>query len=90
MIDEYFKDRRKIRKIKAISEYQLLITFDNDEKRIVNLSEEITATESVFNVLQDINIFNTVFLNENGNPAWVTPELELEIDADNCYLDSEF
>lgn len=88
-VDNYFDNRRKIKLIKPLPEYNLLITFDNNEKRIVNLSKEIMANESVFNSLRNPCVFDTVFLNENGNPAWILSEFELEIDSDNCYLESE-
>ena len=40
-LKKYFENPRKIREVKALENYVLLLTFDNGEKRKYNMASEL-------------------------------------------------
>lgn len=52
-----------------IKDYELLLTFENNEKKIVDLKDRLNGP--IFESLKDISAFKTVFLDRNlGTIAW--------------------
>ena len=66
-LKKYFANPRKIKEVKPLENYILLITFDNGEKRKYSMKNEL---KGVFNILKDEENFCSVFINEVGNVAW--------------------
>ncbi len=67
-VAEYFSNgRRNIVEVKPKENFTLEITFDNFEKRIYDMSGELSG---VFSILENIEKFNEVFIDESGNIAW--------------------
>ncbi|MCL1991108.1 MAG: DUF2442 domain-containing protein [Defluviitaleaceae bacterium] len=82
---------REVKHIKVLSGYKLLLSFDNGEKRIYDMSDKL---EGVFEQLKHFNSFEKVKLID-GVPTWIlahtqTDDLcyELDICPDAAYLDS--
>ena len=71
MLDEktkkYFEAPKQIVKVQADDDFNLHLTFDDGEKRIYNMREEL---DGIFVVLRDKTKFQSVFLDEFGNVAW--------------------
>lgn len=71
MLDEkvklYFESPKKIVKVKADESYNLYVTYDNGEKRLYSMQDEL---DGVFSVLRDKTKFQSVFVDEFGNVAW--------------------
>ncbi len=71
MLDEktrkYFENPRKLKDVKAGDGYSLMLTFDNEEKRIYDMEKELSG---VFSVLRERSKFEKVFVDEFGNAAW--------------------
>ena len=98
MLDEktrkYFENPRKVIEVKADEEYNLSLTFDNGEKRIYSMREEL---EGVFGILRDKTKFQSAFIDELGNVAWDIDdsidskehwENRIDICKDALYMDS--
>lgn len=66
-LKKYFANPRKIKEVKPLENYILLITFDNGEKRKYSMKNEL---KGVFSILKDEEKFCSVFINEVGNVAW--------------------
>lgn len=64
---KYFENPRKIKAVKPIENYTLLLTFDNGEFKQYSMIDELNG---VFTILRDKEKFNQVFINEVGNIAW--------------------
>lgn len=93
-VKEYFRDPRKIKAVKALDNFTLLITFDNGELKKYDMSNDLTG---VFSVLKDKRKFDQVFINQVGNVAWKIDdnidsskhwENEIDICKDALYMDS--
>lgn len=94
---EYFAgERRIITAVEALDNYCLLLTFDNDEKRILDLNDTI-IDGTVFAFLKDYNNFKRVYLDNCHCVCWdKDPNVDSEIFWDNkvdicpdtCYVDS--
>lgn len=80
-IRKYFKNARKIKEVKPIENYTLLLTFDNGEIKKYSMDKDLTG---VFTILKDKEKFNSVFLDEVGNVAW---NIDSSIDS-NVYYDN--
>ena len=87
--------RRKIVSVEPLDGYRLRLTFDNDERRILDMNENI-ARGSVFRFLEDEEAFRRVKL-ENGVVCWdrepdldssIVWENRVDICPDNCYIRS--
>lgn len=94
----YFSSGRKI-PIKVIpqDDYKLLITFNNNEQKILNFSRFIT-NGTVYSILRDKNIFNRCYIDSDNSICWdKDPDIDsninwsnkIDIGADTCYLESE-
>ena len=84
---------REIEDVVVLEDYKLLLTFDNLEKKIYDMSNEL---DGVFEYLKDYDAFKSVTL-VSGNLTWfrdlVLPENicnELDVCSDYAYLNSEF
>lgn len=93
-IKKYFLNPRKIKEVKPLENYALLLTFDNGEKRKYDMEHELTG---VFKVLQNKEKFCGVFINEVGNIAWnisdsidssVRWENQIDLCKDMLYMES--
>lgn len=93
-VKKYFENPRRIKSVKPIENYTLLLTFDNGEIRKYHMENELTG---VFSVLKNKKKFNEVFINEVGNVAWNIDnnidssthwENEIDLCKDALYMDS--
>lgn len=66
-VEKYLENHRKIVAVKAEDNFKLRLTFDNAEVRFYDMRDKL---QGIFSVLQDVNKFKTVFLDECGNVAW--------------------
>lgn len=90
----YFENPRKIKSVRPLEHYVLLLTFDNGELKKYDMSDELTG---VFRILKNTDKFNEVFINEVGNIAWnidnqadssVHWDNQLDLCKDMLYLES--
>ena len=58
---------RKVIKVIANDDYSLTLQFDNGELRNYEMSEKLFG---VFHILNDIEKFKPLFIDESGNIAW--------------------
>lgn len=69
-----------IKDVKALDEYRLLLTFENEEKRIFDMRPFLE--KGIFKELQDKNMFNTVKVSFDtikwANEADMDPEMLYE------------
>ena len=69
-----------IKDVKALDEYRLLLTFENEEKRIFDMRPFLE--KGIFKELKDKNMFNTVKVSfdtiEWANEADMDPEMLYE------------
>lgn len=80
-IKKYFENPHKIKRVKPVEDYTLLITFDNGETKKYNMINELTG---VFSVLKNKEKFNQVFINDVGNVAWnIDSNVDSSIHWDN-------
>lgn len=73
----------KVIAVQPLDDYQLVVTFDNQETRLFDVSPFLE--KGIFTRLKDKNLFNQVYI------AWDTvcwPE-ELDISPDTVYLRSQ-
>lgn len=93
-IKKYFENPRRIKSVKPIENYTLLLTFDNGEIKKHCMADELTG---VFSVLKNKDKFNQVFINDVGNIAWniddnidssVHWENQIDLCKDMLYMDS--
>lgn len=72
-----------VKKVKYIESYKLAITFEDDKKKMVDLSEHIG--NGIFKKLRDISYFKTVKFDEDldtivwDNGADISPDFLYEI-----------
>lgn len=66
-VKKYFENPRKIKTVKPLENYVLLLAFDNGEVKKYSMLDELTG---VFSVLKRKEKFNQVFINDVGNIAW--------------------
>ena len=93
-VKKYFDNPRKITHVKPDTNYTLFITFDNGE---VKKYEMINELYGVFEVLKDVQKFQSVFIDEVGNVAWDIDETidssihwenRIDLCKDMLYLES--
>ena len=95
---EYFSSGRK-RPVDVIAKnsFQLIITFDNNEKRILDMSSYIQKG-TVYSVLSDESVFSRCYIDSDGSICWdKDPNIDsnkvwsnkIDIGADNCYMESK-
>lgn len=78
-IKKYFENPRKLIDITTGDGYKLFLTFDNGEKKVYDMHDQL---QGVFEVLEDKNKFNTVFIDEFGNAAW---DIDENVDSAVCW-----
>lgn len=94
---EYFSQGRK-KPIKVIphENYNLEITFDNNEIRIFDVNPFI-KDGTVFEVLKDFSIFSKCYIDSDNSICWnKDPNIDsntvwsnkIDLGADTCYLES--
>lgn len=74
---------REVKEVEVLSDYKLLLTFDNNEKKIKDMKPYLD--KGVFQKLKDKNFFNKVMISY-GTISWGQ---ELDICADSLYETSE-
>lgn len=81
-VREYFKNGpRKITKVILNEDYSLTVCFDNKEKRMYYMAENLYG---VFEVLKDKEKFNKVFIDEYDNVAWdINQNVDSGVDWNN-------
>lgn len=94
----YFSNGRR-RPVKVIPQEnkKLLITFDNSEERILDVSSYIKEG-TVYYPLKDERLFNNCYIDSDCSICWdKNPDIDnnldwsnkIDIGADTCYLESE-
>jgi hypothetical protein len=73
----------RVKRVKADSDYTLLLSFDNGEKKVFDVKPYLNF--GVFSQLKDLKIFNSVrpFF---GSICWSN---NVDIDPDTLYIDSK-
>ena len=94
----YFSQgRKRIIAVQAVDSEKLLLTFDNNEKRVYSC-RHLIEEGGVFSIIADPKVFQRVYLDEYGAPAWdIDPEVDsrinwqnkIDISPDTCYIDGE-
>ena len=94
---EYFSSgRRRIVGVVPYEKKKLLLTFDNNEKRVLDI-EPIIKPDTVFAFLADDDSFNRVYLDDTYCVAWdIDPNVDskvvwnnkVDLCPDSCYMDS--
>lgn len=93
-VKKYFENPRRIKSVKPIENYTLLLTFDNGETKRYCMVNELTG---VFSVLKNKEKFDQVFINDVGNIAWdidnnidssVYWENQIDLCKDMLYMES--
>ena len=74
---------REVKEVEVLSDYKLLLTFDNNEKKIKDMKPYLN--KGVFQKLKDKNFFNKVRISY-GTISW---DEELDICADSLYETSK-
>ena len=93
---EYFvSGRRRATSVRPLPDKSLLVTFDNGEARLYDMTPVIQPG-TVFAFLADETAFERVYIDENNDIAWdIDPEVDsavvwnnkVDISADTCYLE---
>jgi hypothetical protein len=96
-VENYFKNgRRKITSVRANENFSLLITFDNDEQRVFDMTESLKG--DIFRPLNDFTAFSRVYIDEQGCIAWdIDPNVDskivwnnkIDLCPDSCYIYSK-
>ena len=88
--------RPKAINVKVLNNYNIEITFDNNEKKIFDM-KKIIQPNTVFECLSDWEIFSKVYLDENSVVSWnKNPSIDSNIEwsnkidlcTDSLYVDS--
>lgn len=74
---------REVKKVEVLADYQLLLTFDNDEIRIKDMKPYLN--KGVFQKLKDKDFFNNVTICY-GTISWGD---KIDMCADNLYSTSK-
>ena len=78
---------KEIISVKPLENYQLLLEFDNGEKRKADISHLLE--KPVFSFLKNINLFKAVYI-EYGAVTWKNPDgNEVDICPDKLYMNSK-
>jgi len=77
---------RSVLSVTTLPQYQLLLTFDNNEQKLYDMSADLYG---IFDCLKAPENFNAIKI-VSGAPTWVTSsEYELELCPDTLYMQSE-
>lgn len=95
---EYFASgRKKIIKVEPLKSFELLLTFENGERRILDI-KPLLKKNTVFEIFMDYKNFNRVYLDETNRVAWdIDPNIDsnkiwsnkVDLCPDLCYVDSK-
>ncbi|MDE6834614.1 MAG: DUF2442 domain-containing protein [Ruminococcus sp.] len=78
---------KEIISVQPLENYNLLLEFDNGEKRTADISGLLERP--VFSFLKNINLFRAVYI-EYGAITWKNPDGdEVDICPDKLYMDSK-
>lgn len=72
-----------IKKVQPVSNYKLILTFENGEKRLFDMNPYLKT--GIFQELQDINIFNTVRVSFDS----IEWDNEADLDPEKLYNESK-
>lgn len=72
-----------IKKVQPVSNYKLILTFENGEKRLFDMNRYLKT--GIFQELQDINIFNTVRVSFDS----IEWDNEADLDPEKLYNESK-
>ena len=94
---EYFaKGRKKITAVTANDNFTLTLTFDNEEKRMLNMLPALLP-DTVFAPFRKLENFKRVYLDEAHTVCWdIDPNVDsnivwsnkVNLCPDTCYVDS--
>lgn len=92
----YFANgKRSIKSVFANDDYTLTITFDNDEKRILDMNADLQ--KGIFKAFQNLKDFKRVYLDEDRAISWdIDPNIDssviwnnkIDLCPDNSYIQS--
>lgn len=86
--------RKRLTAVKALPLFRLLLTYEDDEKRILDCGPLIAKGES-YKVLSNTSVFENVFWDSAHTVWWETDPLQgstevwgerIELTADECYI----
>lgn len=89
--------RKRIMHVAPAENFTLLLTFDNGEKRLLDM-KPILEPGTVFEPFMNKDNFNRVYLDGTGSVAWdIDPAVDSEevwnnkvdLCPDSCYMDSQ-
>lgn len=96
-LSTYWKEgRKKITAVTAMADYTLVITFGENEKRLLDM-KPVLKNGGVFSDIQPLERFQNVYIDDCNCIAWDrNPEIDsevvwnnkLDLCPDACYLDS--
>ena len=94
---EYFaKGRRTITAVTANDDFTLTISFDNGEKRLLDMNP-LLKPDTIFKTLMNITDFQRVYVDDEHCIAWdIDPNVDskvvwsnkIDLCPDTCYVDS--
>lgn len=94
---EYFAvGRKRITEVEPNDNFTLTLTFDNKEKRILDVAP-LLKKGTVFEPFADINNFRRVYIDDEHCVAWdINPDIDsnkvwnnkVDLCPDTCYIDS--
>lgn len=96
MAEYYASGRKKIVSVKPNEDFTLFLTFDNGERRILDV-KPVLDKGGVFTPFRDYNNFKRVYLDDAGCVSWdIDPEVDsnvvwnnkVDLCSDGCYVDS--
>ena len=92
-VANYFAEgKKRLISITPHSDFELILKFDDGSTRLYKLKNKLTG---VLSALLNVNKFNQVFIDENGNIAWdiddnidssVVWSNRIDLCADNAYI----
>lgn len=78
---------KKVINVQPLENYELMLEFDNNEKRIASIAHLLNKPAFAF--LKNIRCFNSVYI-EYGAVTWKSPDgNEVDICPDKLYMDSQ-
>ena len=96
-IAEYYASgRKKILSVNPNADFTLLLVFDNDERKILDV-KPILEEGGVFAPLREYSIFKHVYLDDRNCVSWdIDPDIDsnvvwnnkVDLCSDSCYIDS--
>lgn len=96
MAEYYASGRKRITQVVPNVDFTLTITFDNGEKRLLDMSPSLKPG-TVFEPFMDYSEFSRVYLDEDSAVSWdIDPNVDsrvvwnnkVDLCPDSCYVDS--